>query len=500
VTPEQRLREIKHIVVLMMENRSFDHMLGYLKRSRMPEVRGLERNEFNLDPLGDKHLVHAFDASKKKVQRKGEALQENLDPDHSPDGVREQIGTKMDGFVKNYVATRRTDKGKPDTDFPRELWNVPMGYYTGKDLPVYDHLARNYCVCDAWHASVPGNTWPNRLYALTGGESNKIWKRSKFVDKLTSLPGLKEVRRFPLYDRKAFTHHLHDRDWRWYSHDPATLRGADESYRDLDDLKQGNFAWFDRRQLNRLTLLLEERVLDIVAKDSFLDDAPKGELRRLSWIDPNFVDVDVLDPHSNDDHPPADILAGQQLVFDVYDALIKSPGWQDTVLVVTYDEHGGFYDHVVPPKVRDTNGTHATLGVRVPALIVGPRVRKFVCHEAPNGEAFDHTALIRSILIAFADDPKEAIRKMGGRVAGRKAHIGHTLQDAPRTDLPTEAAKPEERLRQWREEARAARLAAERGQPSIAPDGAGQPFVLTDFQRDFVKFASAMRMAGMSGT
>jgi phospholipase C len=252
------------------------------------------------------------------------------------------------------------------------------------------------------------------------------------------------------------------------------------------------------------TRVAEERVLDIVASDSFLDDAVKGQLRKVSWIDPNFIDVKVLDPHSNDDHPPSDILAGQQLVFDVYDALMKSPGWKDTVLVVTYDEHGGFYDHVLPPAVSDDSG-YKTLGVRVPALVVGPRVRNFVCHEAFSGgtgtqpeEAWDHTALIRSILkVCLGEKAQQAIDAMGGRVKNRRAHLGLMLHDEPRTDIPREASDARLRLRQWQHEAREARLPPDRGERSVAPDGAGHPLVLSDFQEEFVGFAAAMRVAGL---
>jgi phospholipase C len=493
VTPEERLAQVEHIVVLMMENRSFDHMLGYLTQDGMPEVRGLAGDEFNLDEVGGRHPVHAFDASATKVQRQGEALQKRLDPCHSPECVQQQVGTDNDGFVKSYVATR-------EPGFPPELWNVPMGYYTGKDLPTYDHLARSYCVIDAWHAAIPGDTWPNRLYSIAGREAKSVWHESALMRALTHLPFLKKMRTLPLYDLKAFTRHLDPGDWRWYAHDPATLRAIDPDYRKFHDLRHDNFAWFDRNQVSARTLHLEEDGIALVAKDSFLDDAVNGQLRKVSWIDPNFIDVSVRDPNSNDDHPPSDILAGQQFVFDVYDALRNSPNWDDTLLVVAYDEHGGFYDHVRPPAVSDDSG-YDTLGVRVPALVVGPRVKKkLVCHEAPDNEAWEHTALIRSIFLAFLDDPQAAIDAMGGRVKERKAHLGLVLEDEP-GDIPEEASAPEERLREWRDAAREARGAAGPGRPSVAPDGAGQPFLLTDFQEEWAQFTIAMREGGLrSGT
>ena len=357
-------------------------------------------------------------------------------------------------------------------------------------------------MCDAWHSSVPGDTWPNRLYSLAGREGEQAWADSEVFKILTQKGSpLAKLRDVPLYDVAAFTRHLDDEDWRWYSHDPATLRVADGTYRDFDDLKPDNFAWFDRKQIGWALRGAQEH-LELVASSSFLDDAVNGELRRISWIDPNFVDLKVFDTSSNDDHPPSDVLAGQQLVFDVYDALTKSPAWEDTVLVITYDEHGGFFDHVVPPAISDESG-YDTLGVRVPALIVGPRVGNFVCHEAfaddPDAaEAWDHTALIRSALrLCLGDDAQAAIDAMGGRVAARKAHLGLMLEDEPRADLPEEAGDATARLEEWRDEAREARLATAPRERSQAPDGAGHAFTPTEFQEAFFGFAAAMREAGL---
>src|SRR5947209_19278643 len=155
----ERLFEVKHLVVVMMENRSFDHMLGYLATEGMPEVNGLTGEEFNLDPEGSRIPITRFDADGSTVQKPGEALQKRLDPDHSKHGVQIQIdnGT-MGGFVKAFVQSR-----KPEDNVGRDLWMVPMGHYGSKDLPTYDFLARNFCVCDAWHAAVPGDPCPNRL-------------------------------------------------------------------------------------------------------------------------------------------------------------------------------------------------------------------------------------------------------------------------------------------------------------------------------------------------
>ena len=494
MTDEQaldRLGQIKHIVVVMMENRSFDHMLGYLSLPGPdgvvpdPEVNGLSGPDvnFNMGPDGTtKVAVTPFDADGNDVQHKGEALQKSLDPDHSPHGVAIQIGEKhgdvypMDGFVRAFVESR-----DPDDHIGEDLWIVPMGYYTAKDLPAYDFLARHYCVCDNWHASIPGDTWPNRLYSLAATNAESHHK--DFFERIKERLGGTPAGNAPIFDVKAFTHHLDDSQWRWYSHDPATLRAADAYYRDLENgLMRGNFSYFDRKKLSFPTEVAEAA---IVGHDSFLDDAAKGELRDVSWIDPNFIDLSILDPNSNDDHPPTDIRAGQAFILEIYDALVRSPNWDDTLLVVVYDEHGGFYDHVSPPPIDDGSG-YPTLGVRVPAMVVGPRVGNAVCHET-----LDHTVLIKTILTRFAPTPEQSIQEMGTRVQNAR-HLGIVLEDAPRQDIP---AHDEVRsaLDVWRAQARADRRAAPDQAASPAPDGAGRPLVLHDFQEEFGRFALGMR-------
>jgi phospholipase C len=488
-----RLQGIEHIVVVMMENRSFDHMLGYLGLPNAPDadgassykpiVHGLSGPEvnFNEAPDGRKIPITAFDADADDIQRRGEALQKRLDPDHSPAGVATQLGTKrndefpMDGFVKSFVESR-----KPTDNVGEDLWVVPMGYYTAKDLPTYDYLAHEYCVCDNWHSSIPGDTWPNRLYALAGTTGDRT--HEDFLQRFLHLLPFKSLRGAPIFDVAAFPRQLDDHQWRWYSHDPATLRAADGDYRKFVDPKRDNFAYFDRKKLSVVTEAGEEL---IVGHDSFLDDAAKGELRDVSWIDPNFIDLSILDPSSNDDHPPTDIRAGQAFILEVYEALTRSPQWTETMLVIVYDEHGGFYDHVSPPPVDDGSG-YATLGVRVPAIVAGPRVSRSVCHET-----FDHTVLMKTILTRFAPNPEQAIERMGQRV-GAAPHLGVVLEAQPRNDIaPHDSARAA--IDEWRTNARARRRAVPEQGPSSAPDGAGQPLVLQDFQAEFAQFALPMR-------
>ncbi|MEY2441958.1 MAG: phospholipase [bacterium] len=480
----KRLRALKHIVVVMMENRSFDHMLGYLPREGMTDVDGLGGSEFNFGPDGSKVAVTAFDATDHTLQHRGEALQKRLDPDHSRSGVQTQLGAGYaktphgpnGGFVKSFVDSR-----KPEDKLQKSEWVVPMGHYTSKDLPVYDHLARQYCVCDRWFCSVPGDTWPNRQFAVTGREGSNV------------APGKK----FPLYDVPAFTRELDAGQWRWYSHDPSTLRLTDSRYRQVDDPMRDNFAFFDRRSLSIITQAAE---VGLMRGDSFLDDAANGRLPAVSWIDPNFIDVSVFESQSNDDHPPSDIRAGQAFIFEVYNALLHSKQWQDTLLIVVYDEHGGFYDHVTPPKLADGAGSpDETYGLRVPALIAGPRVRRHVLKGPPSTDPpFDHTSIIKTILLAFAKNPAAAVAKMPARVQ-HAPHLASVLGPV-RTDID-DPRTARDLMDTWRKEAvqrrRAQVLPDGGGIGSPAADGAGQPIVLTDFQREINGALAPMRRAGL---
>jgi phospholipase C len=252
------------------------------------------------------------------------------DPDHSASSVDLQIGGgAMDGFVTSFAGTL-SRRGVEDGDPARV-----MGYYNAADVPVYDHLAREFAVCDRWFSSVPGATWPNRLYAICGRAAGSR------DDLPHNLP--------PLYNQPSFVRHL-DADgitWRWYSFEGGTLRFADAHYA-LGH--HDRFAFFSRTNLN-WKARLEVRIDTQAA--SFLEDAARGTPPSVSWIDPNFSNFNPIGFQPNDDHAPADIKDSQEFVLAVYHALAASPQWEKTLLVIFYDEDGGFFDHVAP-------GTRAT--------------------------------------------------------------------------------------------------------------------------------------------
>lgn len=146
---------------------------------------------------------------------------------------------------------------------------------------------------------------------------------------------------------------------------------------------------------------------------SFLQLAKKGELPGLSWIDPDFAAWPPGSKSGNDDHPPSSVRQGQKLVGKIYNALQRSPKWDKTLFVVTYDEHGGFYDHVIPPKNAKDRWAHLRrYGLRVPALVISPWVGKRVVSH----EIFDHTSILKTILLRFCRRSNGSIPHMSKRV------------------------------------------------------------------------------------
>ena len=368
------LERIEHIVVLMLENRSFDHMLGYLSlEGGREEIDGLRPGMAN-DLGGRRYPIHHLGATYFPNER--------WDPEHTAAAVDRQInGGAMDGFPASYAETLAA-RGVEDAD-P----GVVMGYYNASDLPVFDHFAEQFCVCDRWHSSVAGATWPNRLYAIAGRGA-----------------GSRDDPKVPIYHQHSFVRYLDAADvsWRWYSHDVATLRLADARYR------VGHREHFAYVQKLKLVFKTRGRGLLYLNEDaaSFLEDAAYGQLPAVSWIDPNFKDFNLIGSPPNDDHPPSDVTHGQELALLIYNALAAGPEWEKTLLLVFYDEHGGFFDHVAPPEhpPDDEPTTFTRYGVRVPAFVISPWVKP----GSVSHTLFDHASIPKTILRRFCPTELEA--------------------------------------------------------------------------------------------
>ena len=393
------LAQIEHIVVLMMENRSFDHMLGYLSlEGGRGDVDGLRAGHANVH-AGVSYPVH-------HLQRT--ALGPRQDPSHTGESVARQLQDNNGGFVTDYAQTHADD---PDI-------GLVMGYYNGADLPMYDFLARQFCVCDRCYSSVPGATWPNRLYAVSGRAA-----------------GSKDSKRVPLYANRSFVRHLERAmvSWKFYSAwKPWSLALTDDHYRSSEFYEP--FGSSQRRY-------------------GFIGDALAGTLPSVSWIDPHFF--------ANDDHPPADIRAGQALVAQVYQALARGPAWQRTLFILSYDEHGGFFDHVPPPAAVDDDPAYRQYGVRVPMLLVSP----WIAAGSVSHAVYDHTSIIKTILQRFCRAADGSLPDMGARVAAASG-LGAVLNLAQPRAAPAVPASVAAQRAQWEADVRAMDFAAPDGSPA----------------------------------
>ena len=430
-TARTNLDKIDHIVVLMLENRSFDHVLGYLRaREGRVDVDGLigdEINHWRNDPDRDP----GEDPVEIEVRPLTDTVFD-LDPPHSFGAVRGQIeppgSPKMDGFVDIY--TQNTDR------FREELGHRPhdvMGFHTADQVPLYDFIAGQFAICDKWFSSFPGNTWINRTIALCGeparDDNGKI-----FINNQMPLTNDMNARSFfRKIDEFNDTLQPDEQpvDWRCYAQDFSSAFIIDPEVATADRVR---------------------------TMDQFLADLASGDLPHVSWLDPNYVDLGPLldiersddglrfPGNSNDDHPPTDLAHGQAMIAILLFTIMHSPAWEKTLFVITYDEHGGMYDHVPPEtpeghvpegeltdlfvtpggSVPDVNPL-ATYGVRVPALVVSPWVEAGAVSKIP----FDHTSLIKTILTRFCSRDGQA-PFVSPRVE-RANHLGHVLTgDQPR--------------------------------------------------------------------
>jgi phospholipase C len=333
-------------------------------------------------------------------------MKKSQDPPHGGSSVDKQLKGKMAGFVQTYM----DERGGPAEVQPGDV----MGYHTDRHLPVYDHLAEKFCVCDRWFSSVAGSTFPNRLYALAGKAA-----------------GSRENISPPIYHLHSFFRHLDGIkgvSWATFVHDVVPILWAVDNDYPFKNLLHEHIAWFDGH--------FRPPYFD----DTFIQRAAGNKLPSVSWIDPSFADLQtglmrLISPPSNDDHPPSDVTAGQALALKVYDALASSKAWEKTLFVITYDEHGGFFDHVPPPlKPADDDPAHfARYGVRVPALVISPLLGRRVASHV----LFDHTSIIKTILLRFARTGN-TIPDMGKRVTAAN-HLGVLLTET--TPRPPETAE-----------------------------------------------------------
>jgi phospholipase C len=405
--------QVEHIIVVMLENRSFDNMLGwlyatgpgpavFLPQDSSPRFDGLRPDLWN--PSNSDYFMGQ---QPQKVMAAGAVTGNTVpDPDpeetfanviyqlYGPEGVAANPSWPMQGFVQNYAATGALDATQ-----------VMQGHSIAQ-LPILSALARNYAVSDAWFASVPSQTWPNRAFAHAGTSNGHV-DNGQPADPLD-------------WDVPTIFNVLKSIGVSWGVYSDAVV--APSLTRTMfpklwDPWLDGHFQRFQ----------------------AFIDDCASNTLPSYSFIEPSFL----LNP--NDQHPPHDVSAGEAFLFAIWTAVSTSPGWEQTLLVITYDEHGGCYDHVLPPigaiapDQASAPGDAAFLfdrfGVRVPTVVVSPYIAAGTVFRSDKKTPYDHASILATLRDWVGIDPGAMLSSARVAAAPNLAQVLTLAQ--PRSDVPT---------------------------------------------------------------
>ncbi|KAJ8574442.1 hypothetical protein K7X08_026247 [Anisodus acutangulus] len=395
---------IKTVVVLVMENRSFDHMLGWMKKLN-PEINGVDGSEWNPVSTSDPNSRRVFFGDKSHYV--------DPDPGHSFQAIREQIFGSNDSSRKPTMNGFAQQALSMDANMPDQVMN---GFQPDM-VAVYKTLVSEFAVFDHWFASVPASTQPNRLYVHSGTSHGATSNIASLLAK-----GYPQRTIFENLDDAGINFGI------YYQNIPATL-----FYLNLRKLKYvGKFHPYDL---------------------TFKNHAKSGKLPGYVVVEQRYMDS-KLQP-ANDDHPSHDVYQGQMFVKEVYETLRASPQWNQTLLVITYDEHGGFFDHVPTPVsgVPSPDGIVGPdpfdfkfdrLGVRVPTIMISPWIEKGTVVHGPNGSPFptseyEHSSIPATVKKIF-DLPSPFLTKRDAW-AGTFEHIVQTRKE-PRTDCPEKLPTP----------------------------------------------------------
>lgn len=402
---------IEHVVVLMLENRSFDSLLGrlYPKSDRFDGLDGTESNPWHKNDGGVEQIG---------VWNCGEVTEEAVClPDPEPGELFEDVNTQlfgldgdhgaasdMSGFVDNYAR-------QPWPWTPRDPSGV-MHYFLPSQVPIISRLALEFGVSDRWHASTPSETWPNRYFAHCGTAGG-------FVNNTLSRFPYQWPRMMPTIFRRLGRHGY---SWKIYFHDiPQAV-----SLFDLWPKIPTHFCQFEAE---------------------FARHCRIGRLPNYSFIEPRYFATFFSDKMPNDQHPPHNLLYGEQLIASVYNAVRNSPLWPRTLLLIVYDEHGGMFDHVPPPPAVSPGGPYPDgfrfdrYGVRVPVVIVSPHVapgsviRPPLGPDGKDGCPFDHTSILATLHKLFDIGPP-----LTPRVAAAPDLLPALTLERPENDGPQHLA------------------------------------------------------------
>ncbi len=370
--------KIKHVIVLMLENRSFDHMLGYATftgkiagTNKIEKIDGIDKENppFNNDISGNP--IYFSD--------KAPFILDDLEPGHEFKDVLVQLTGNLQpaydqtsgiyptelnnrGFVINFQSQK---KPVPDP-------SVVMKGFSPNQVPVINQLANEFVVCDRWFSSIPGPTWPNRFFvhaASSGG-----------LDQSPTLPSILEADTF-------FGYHF----------DKGTI------FKCLSEHRL-NWAIYAGNKFPQSLALKGVRSNDIFDFKDLKNDIQQPGFPAYTFIEPDYGHFLLGNyKNGNSQHPLDDVTSGEKLIKEVYETIRNSPIWEQTIFVLTYDEHGGFYDHVIPPSdaVDPADSKHYSknnfnfrqYGLRVPAIIVSPLIE----HNLIDRRIYDHSSILASL-------------------------------------------------------------------------------------------------------
>lgn len=363
------LDKVKTVVLLMYENRSFDHMLGHLSFQRInDQVDGLKSPLSNFDNIYEGDTYNAYPIE--------DDTQLPFDLPHEFTDVGKQLAKSpvtgkftMSGFVQTYVEK---------TGIAPNIQCQPMGFFRSEQAPISSFLASRFCVCDKWFSPLPTSTQPNRNMAFFGETKSHL-----------TVAGLSDM------DNSIL-------DW---------MTRAGIRWRVYHD----NLSFFVLYPSQWKHVFGENfRRYELLASD--IINEPEETAPQVIIIEPSYQDAPHIGGNRpNDNHPPLAIGWGEEFLRNTYRALIANPKkWENTVMITYYDEHGGFYDHVPPPNIpyqttADAPYSFESLGPRIPAIIASPLVQP----GSVNHSLFDHTSVLNFLSEKFSpgDYVSPAVKK-----------------------------------------------------------------------------------------
>jgi phospholipase C len=399
------LSAINHVVVVMLENRSFDHMLGFLYTAAgnvspagqaFEGLTGKESNPgaggteavtvFKIPPgTSSTYYMPGADPGEGYTATNAQLFGSNTAP--TPPVATNQ------GFISNFSYTLGWEAKENYSILAGTVATDIMGMHTSETLPVLSALASGFAVCDYWYGSVPTETLPNRAFVHAATSQGHMDDKTKTYTAPTIYSALTKQ----------------NISWKIYGYDADPL--TRQTFTDLTNLADSYFGEFT----------------------DFQSDAANGSLPSYAFLEPSWGST------GNSQHPNYDVALGEQFLHDVYYALRNGPNWNETLLIVTYDEHGGCYDHVPPPSGAvppdSTAGEYGfdftRFGPRVPTLLISPLIPAGTVFRVPAGSMpFDHTSILKSV------EQRWSVPPLTARDAAAP-DVGAVLRlSAPRSDDP----------------------------------------------------------------